>query len=193
MTPLYCLTLFHCVESVHTINQLLTEMDGFEDNTGVVVMAATNRPAALDSALTRPGRFDRIVHLPLPNIDVSHAVGISYMKQLLSVCSCASGMLGLRFDCIVHLPLPNIDVSLANHQLVYLKFCSAFPPMQSCMALLQDFTISRHFTNGVLHLSLIFTRSDSLKPKAQGLRTAYLCVGAGAHWHLASACKGQGA
>ena len=56
---------------MHTINQLLTEMDGFEDNTGVVVMAATNRPAALDSALTRPGRFDRIVHLPLPNVDVS--------------------------------------------------------------------------------------------------------------------------
>ena len=56
-------------ESVHTINQLLTEMDGFEDNTGVVVMAATNRPAALDAALTRPGRFDRIVHLPLPNLE----------------------------------------------------------------------------------------------------------------------------
>lgn len=56
-------------ESVHTINQLLTEMDGFEDNTGVVVMAATNRPAALDQALTRPGRFDRIVHLPLPNVE----------------------------------------------------------------------------------------------------------------------------
>lgn len=58
-------------ESVHTINQLLTEMDGFEDNTGVVVMAATNRPSALDTALTRPGRFDRIVQLPLPNIEVS--------------------------------------------------------------------------------------------------------------------------
>ena len=56
-------------ESVHTINQLLTELDGFEDNTGVVVMAATNRPAALDEALTRPGRFDRIVHLPLPNME----------------------------------------------------------------------------------------------------------------------------
>ena len=58
-------------ESVHTINQLLTEMDGFEDNTGVVVMAATNRPAALDTALTRPGRFDRILHLPLPNLEVN--------------------------------------------------------------------------------------------------------------------------
>jgi cell division protease FtsH len=56
-------------EAVHTINQLLTEMDGFDDNTGVVVMAATNRPAALDQALTRPGRFDRIVHLPLPNVE----------------------------------------------------------------------------------------------------------------------------
>lgn len=55
-------------ESVHTINQLLTEMDGFEDNSGVVVIAATNRPSALDSALTRPGRFDRVVHLPFPNV-----------------------------------------------------------------------------------------------------------------------------
>ena len=55
---------------MQTINQLLTEMDGFDDNTGVVVMAATNRPAALDSALTRPGRFDRVIHLPLPNLEV---------------------------------------------------------------------------------------------------------------------------
>ncbi|KAK9861664.1 hypothetical protein WJX84_001635 [Apatococcus fuscideae] len=56
-------------ESVHTINQLLTEMDGFEDNTGVVVIAATNRPATLDTALTRPGRFDRVITLPLPNLE----------------------------------------------------------------------------------------------------------------------------
>lgn len=52
-------------------------MDGFEDNTGVVVMAATNRPAALDSALTRPGRFDRIIHLPLPNVDVSFCLALA--------------------------------------------------------------------------------------------------------------------
>lgn len=56
---------------MQTINQLLTEMDGFEDNSGVIVMAATNRPAALDTALTRPGRFDRIIHLPLPNLQVT--------------------------------------------------------------------------------------------------------------------------
>lgn len=45
-------------------------MDGFEDNTGVIVIAATNRPSVLDGALTRPGRFDRLVELPLPLIDV---------------------------------------------------------------------------------------------------------------------------
>jgi cell division protease FtsH len=55
---------------VQTINQLLTEMDGFENNAGVIVMAATNRPASLDSALTRPGRFDRIIHMPLPDLEV---------------------------------------------------------------------------------------------------------------------------
>ena len=51
-------------------------MDGFEDNTGVVVMAATNRPAALDNALTRPGRFDRIISIPLPNLEVRSSCSI---------------------------------------------------------------------------------------------------------------------
>ena len=57
-------------ESVHTINALLTEMDGFEDNTGVVVMAATNRPEALDGALIRAGRFDRTIEMPMPDVEV---------------------------------------------------------------------------------------------------------------------------
>ncbi|KAL6769297.1 FTSHI6 [Auxenochlorella protothecoides x Auxenochlorella symbiontica] len=56
-------------EAVHTINQLLSELDGFDDNTGVVVFAASNRPQSLDSALTRPGRFDRIITLPYPNLE----------------------------------------------------------------------------------------------------------------------------
>ncbi|MBO5492506.1 MAG: AAA family ATPase, partial [Pyramidobacter sp.] len=49
-------------------NQLLTEMDGFEDNTGVIILAATNRPESLDPALTRPGRFDRRVPVELPDL-----------------------------------------------------------------------------------------------------------------------------
>jgi cell division protease FtsH len=54
-------------EREQTLNQLLAEMDGFEDSAGVVVLAATNRPDALDPALRRPGRFDREVIVPLPN------------------------------------------------------------------------------------------------------------------------------
>ena len=55
-------------ERAQTLNQLLTEMDGFEENLGVVILAATNRPEALDPALTRPGRFDRRVPVELPDL-----------------------------------------------------------------------------------------------------------------------------
>ena len=55
-------------EREQTLNQLLTEMDGFEDNTGVIILAATNRPESLDPALTRPGRFDRRVPVELPDL-----------------------------------------------------------------------------------------------------------------------------
>ena len=55
-------------EREQTLNQLLTEMDGFEGNAGVVILAATNRPEALDPALTRPGRFDRRVPVELPDL-----------------------------------------------------------------------------------------------------------------------------
>ena len=51
------------------MNQLLVEMDGFEANEGIIIVAATNRPDVLDPALLRPGRFDRQVVVPIPDID----------------------------------------------------------------------------------------------------------------------------
>jgi len=61
-------------EREQTLNQLLAEMDGFESDTGVVVLAATNRPEVLDPALLRPGRFDRQVTIPLPNVNERAAI-----------------------------------------------------------------------------------------------------------------------
>ncbi|OUQ39695.1 ATP-dependent zinc metalloprotease FtsH [Faecalibacterium sp. An121] len=61
-------------EREQTLNQLLTEMDGFEDNNGVIILAATNRPESLDPALTRPGRFDRRVPVELPDLQGREAI-----------------------------------------------------------------------------------------------------------------------
>ena len=61
-------------EREQTLNQLLAEMDGFDPATGIVVLAATNRPEVLDPALLRPGRFDRQVTIPLPNVDERTAI-----------------------------------------------------------------------------------------------------------------------
>ena len=65
-----------------TLNQLLVEMDGFEENTGVVVIAATNFPQDLDKALVRPGRFDKHVDVPLPDIGGRKAILELYLKKL---------------------------------------------------------------------------------------------------------------
>jgi cell division protease FtsH len=67
-------------EREQTLNQLLAEMDGFEDSGGVVVLAATNRPDALDPALRRPGRFDREVIVPLPNRAERRAILASHAR-----------------------------------------------------------------------------------------------------------------
>jgi cell division protease FtsH len=69
-------------ERESTLNQLLTEMDGFGENVGVIVMAATNRPDILDKALLRPGRFDRHVYLELPNISEREAIFQVHTRNL---------------------------------------------------------------------------------------------------------------
>ena len=61
-------------ESEQTLNQLLTEMDGFENDDAIMVIAATNRPDTLDSALLRPGRFDRLVPIGLPDINAREKI-----------------------------------------------------------------------------------------------------------------------
>ena len=89
-------------EREQTLNQLLTEMDGFEGNSGVMILAATNRPESLDPALTRPGRFDRRVPVELPDLTgrekilrvhakkVKIAAGVDF-KQVARMASGASG------------------------------------------------------------------------------------------------------
>ncbi len=69
-------------EREQTLNQLLTEMDGFEDNTGVIILAATNRPESLDPALTRPGRFDRRVPVELPDLKGREAILKVHAKKV---------------------------------------------------------------------------------------------------------------
>ena len=69
-------------EREQTLNQLLTEMDGFEDNNGVIILAATNRPESLDPALTRPGRFDRRVPVELPDLKGREAILKVHAKKI---------------------------------------------------------------------------------------------------------------
>ena len=69
-------------EREQTLNQLLTEMDGFEENTGVIILAATNRPESLDPALTRPGRFDRRVPVELPDLAGRQAILQVHAKRI---------------------------------------------------------------------------------------------------------------
>ena len=69
-------------EREQTLNQLLTEMDGFEENNGVIILAATNRPESLDPALTRPGRFDRRVPVELPDLAGREAILKVHAKKI---------------------------------------------------------------------------------------------------------------
>jgi cell division protease FtsH len=69
-------------EREQTLNQLLVEMDGFEANEGIIIIAATNRPDVLDPALLRPGRFDRQVVVPVPDIDGREKILAVHMKKV---------------------------------------------------------------------------------------------------------------
>ncbi len=69
-------------EREQTLNQLLTEMDGFEENPGVIILAATNRPESLDPALTRPGRFDRRIPVELPDLAGREAILKVHAKKI---------------------------------------------------------------------------------------------------------------
>ena len=97
-------------EREQTLNQLLTEMDGFEENIGVVILAATNRPESLDPALTRPGRFDRRVPVELPDLkgreDILrvHAKKIKYSQDVdfNKIARMAAGASGAELANIVN-------------------------------------------------------------------------------------------
>ena len=97
-------------EREQTLNQLLTEMDGFEDNNGVIILAATNRPESLDPALTRPGRFDRRVPVELPDLkgreDILkvHAKKVKTDRHIdyLKVARMASGASGAELANIIN-------------------------------------------------------------------------------------------
>lgn len=97
-------------EREQTLNQLLTEMDGFEGNNGVIILAATNRPESLDPALTRPGRFDRRVPVELPDLEGREAILKVHAKKIKpaddvdfhTIARMASGASGAELANIVN-------------------------------------------------------------------------------------------
>ena len=104
-------------EREQTLNQLLTEMDGFEGNNGVIILAATNRPESLDPALTRPGRFDRRVPVELPDLAGREAILRVHAKKikvapdvdLAKIARMASGASGAELA-------ESIEVVIAGYQ-----------------------------------------------------------------------------
>ena len=94
-------------EREQTLNQLLTEMDGFEGNSGVMILAATNRPESLDPALTRPGRFDRRVPVELPDLKGREAILRVHAKKIRVADD-------VDFGCIARMAAGASGAELAN-------------------------------------------------------------------------------
>ncbi|KAH8677587.1 peptidase family M41-domain-containing protein [Xylariales sp. PMI_506] len=110
-----------------TLNQLLTELDGFEQNSGVIIMGATNFPEMLDKALTRPGRFDRHINVELPDARGRLAILQHHIKKvkagkevdLKAIAQITSGLSGAELENLVNLAA--IHASRAKSQFVSLK------------------------------------------------------------------------
>ena len=107
-------------EREQTLNQLLTEMDGFEGNSGVIILAATNRPDSLDAALTRPGRFDRRVPVELPDLKGREEILKVHAKKIKvsedvdfsKIARMASGASGAELANIVNATQSDLEESI---------------------------------------------------------------------------------
>lgn len=110
-----------------TLNQLLTELDGFDQNSGVIIMGATNFPALLDKALTRPGRFDRHVTVPIPDVRGRIAILQHHSKKikfgpdvnLQSIALTTSGLSGAELESIVNqaaIHASKMKAAVVNHK-----------------------------------------------------------------------------
>ena len=129
-------------EREQTINQLLTEMDGFEGNTGVIVLAATNRPDVLDAALLRPGRFDRQVMLTLQFMVEKDRIVLN--SAVLSFFNNTSGRLVARGLMCRTLPCSGQDVLTDRYcchsafmSSIALNFCCCCQGHNACNVLEQ--------------------------------------------------------
>ena len=123
-------------ERESTLNQLLTEMDGFETNSGVIVLAATNRADMLDTALLRPGRFDRHIYLELPNLNEREAIFKVHMRHLVMEDGIDVHTLHQpQVDLIHHCPYHHLQLhhqSGTDHYHLHLTLSQSIEDFKNC-------------------------------------------------------------